>query len=216
MPASYCNCKESWARQRMFAQAISLGIRKTASPMPLPPAPTYTWLSCCASGTGWTRLWKQRARAGNRRRDLVPGAASQRHPRGGGAPPHVAGRADEAVHALDGADFIPDLAPEYGGYGDLPSAAQDITGLQSAEGAREIQERYMHPWCADTERVKVWLARGEVDRAARWAERLVRQERLTSSRMGTLPSPIQTRPPRRGTRSHRPGSLEARGGAGDT
>ena len=125
------------------------------------------------------------------------------------------GELDEAVHALDGADFIPDLAPEYGGYGDLPSAAQDITGLQSAEGAREIQERYMHPWCADTERVKVWLARGEVDRAARWAERLVRQERLTSSRMA---DPTQPNTDETAKTWHALASpwLEARGGAGDT
>jgi LuxR family maltose regulon positive regulatory protein len=82
------------------------------------------------------------------------------------------GELDEAVHALEGADFTPELAPDDG---DLPSATQEITGLQSAGEAREIKERYLHPWCADTERVKVWLARGEVDRAAGWAERLVRQ-----------------------------------------
>jgi LuxR family maltose regulon positive regulatory protein len=105
------------------------------------------------------------------------------------------GELDEALHVLEGADFTPDLAPEDGGYGDLPSAAQDLSGLQSTEGAREageIQERYMHPWCADTERVKVWLARGEVDRAARWAERLVRQRQADLITHGR-PYPAQYR-----------------------
>lgn len=99
------------------------------------------------------------------------------------------GELDKAVHALEGADFTPDLASEHG---DLPSAAQDISGLQSAEGAREIKERYMHPWCADTERVKIWLARGEVDRAAQWAERLVRRREVDLITHGR-PYPAQYR-----------------------
>ena len=76
------------------------------------------------------------------------------------------GELDEAVHALDGADFTPTLPLSMAAMATYRPQHRTLAGLQSAEGAREIQERYMHPWCADTERVKVWLARGEVDRAA--------------------------------------------------
>jgi LuxR family maltose regulon positive regulatory protein len=65
------------------------------------------------------------------------------------------GELDEASSALDG--FV--LARPAG-------TAEDTTG---------VRFRYMHPWCADAERVRLWLARGEVDRAVRWAEQLERQ-----------------------------------------
>jgi LuxR family maltose regulon positive regulatory protein len=79
---------------------------------------------------------------------------------------HLArGELEEAAAALERTDLTPET-------GDSATAGR-ITG-STAEITRAA-ERYLHPWCADAERVRLWLARGEVDRAARWAEQLVRQ-----------------------------------------
>lgn len=56
--------------------------------------------------------------------------------------------------------------------GDLAAPARPAGNMGSIDGVRF---RYMHPWCADAERVRLWLAGREVDRAARWAEQLERQ-----------------------------------------
>jgi LuxR family maltose regulon positive regulatory protein len=87
------------------------------------------------------------------------------------------GESDEALSALEGEDVAPELSSEDG---NAPGAAgmqlagktPDIAGPQ---GVQRAEERYMHPFCADAERVRAWLARGEVDRAARWAEQVMRR-----------------------------------------
>jgi LuxR family maltose regulon positive regulatory protein len=98
----------------------------------------------------------------------------------------------EALSALGGANLTPEVTLEKG---DLPAGgvmhppgttgpfgatgAIGVTGAIGATGTAEdstrVPPRYMHPWCADAERVRVWLARGEVDRAVLWAEQLARQ-----------------------------------------
>lgn len=72
---------------------------------------------------------------------------------------------DEAMSALEGVILGREA-------GDLPAPARPAGTMEAIDGVRF---RYMHPWCADAEWVRLWLARGEVDRAARWAERLERQ-----------------------------------------
>ncbi len=106
------------------------------------------------------------------------------------------GELDEALHALEGANLTPELAREEGDpqpvTGMQPAGtAHDPTGPRGAQG-EGLQERYMHPWCADAERVRLWLARGEVDRAVRWAEQLVRQRQVDLSAYGR-PYPAQYR-----------------------
>jgi LuxR family maltose regulon positive regulatory protein len=85
------------------------------------------------------------------------------------------GELDEASSALDGAIFGREA-------GDLPAV---VRAAGTAEDTTGVRFRYMHPWCADAEWVRLWLARGEVDRAARWAEQLERQRQadfITHSR----------------------------------
>ncbi len=92
------------------------------------------------------------------------------------------GELDEASSALEGA--IPGREA-----GDLLRPAPPAGTMEVANGLRF---RYMHPWCADAERVRLWLTRGEVERAERWAERLERQRQedfLTHGR----PYPAQYR-----------------------
>lgn len=48
---------------------------------------------------------------------------------------------------------------------------------EATEAMNRVRFRYMHPWCADAEQVRLWLLNGEVDQAARWAEQLERQRR---------------------------------------
>jgi LuxR family maltose regulon positive regulatory protein len=55
---------------------------------------------------------------------------------------------------------------------DLPAPVRPAGTIETINGVRF---RYMHPWCADAERVRLWLALGEVDRAVQWAEQLERQ-----------------------------------------
>ena len=74
---------------------------------------------------------------------------------------------DEALSALEGA--IPGRK-----VGDLPAPVRPAGTMEAINGVRF---RYMHPWCADAERARLWLARGEIDRAARWSKQLERQRR---------------------------------------
>jgi LuxR family maltose regulon positive regulatory protein len=92
------------------------------------------------------------------------------------------GELDEAVSILDGA--IPGREA-----GDLPAVVQPAG---TAEAINWVRFRYMHPWCADAERVRLWLARGEVDRAARWAEALDSQRQADYIAHGRLyPAPYR-------------------------
>ena len=78
------------------------------------------------------------------------------------------GELEEATSALlEGAS----LTPEEPG----PSPGTGITGTTD----ELIEERgtYLHHWRAAVERVRLWLARGELDRAVRWAEQVERRRR---------------------------------------
>lgn len=56
--------------------------------------------------------------------------------------------------------------------------AVPLRPAENIEGVIGVRFRYLHPWCADAERVRLWLARGELDRAVQWAEKLERQRRV--------------------------------------
>lgn len=61
----------------------------------------------------------------------------------------------------------------------LTREAADLTAPARPTGTIEdiavVRLRYLHPWSADAERIRLWLARGEVGLAVQWAEQLERQ-----------------------------------------
>lgn len=74
------------------------------------------------------------------------------------------GDLDAAASALEGA------VPAYE-MNELPTIVRPAETTKQIAGLRL---RYLHPWCADAERIRVWLARGEVERAVGWAEQVER------------------------------------------
>lgn len=96
---------------------------------------------------------------------------------------HLArGELDEAFSALEGV-----IHGREAGYFAAPTRAAG-----NIEAFNGVRFRYMHPWCANAERVRLWLARGEVDRAAGWAEQLARQRQADSNAYGRpYPAPYR-------------------------
>ena len=92
------------------------------------------------------------------------------------------GELDEARVALERADLTPET-------GDVPPAGR-VMGTN--EDRPQVAGRYLHPWCADAERVRLWLARGEIDQAAAWAEQVERRRQADLITHGR-PYPAQYR-----------------------
>lgn len=107
------------------------------------------------------------------------------------------GELDEALSALEGTSLSAEVTSRDGSaQAAMPmhraGAAQTTGSSRTSEDSAWVPERYMHPWCADTERVRLWLARGEVDRATRWADQVMRQRQVDLIAHGR-PYPAQYR-----------------------
>lgn len=78
----------------------------------------------------------------------------------------------------------------------LDPEARDLAAPVRLAGATKaiprIRFRYLHPWCADVEQVRLWLARGEVDRGLEWGEQLERQRQAALNTRNS-PYPAQYR-----------------------
>ncbi len=92
------------------------------------------------------------------------------------------GELDEALSALEGASLTPEV-------GDL---AVFVRPAGITEAVTGVQFRYLHPWCADAERVRQWLVNGEVDRAVQWSEQVEKQRQADFIAHGR-PYPAQYR-----------------------
>jgi LuxR family maltose regulon positive regulatory protein len=148
------------AAERLFAQAINMGYQQDRL------AHSSTALACVYEADllrEWNRLDEALATA---QKGLeIAGEVWSPMLRLGGVH-HVLARLHLSRGELDEAASALGAIPAYG-MRELPAI------VHPAETAKEIagiRFRYLHPWCADVERVRLWLACGEVERAVGWAE----------------------------------------------
>ncbi len=153
------------AAEQLFAQAINVGYQEDRL------VHSSTALACVYEADllrQWNRL--DEALVAARKGLEIAGEAWSPMLRLGGvhnvlARLHLSrGDLDEAATALEGAVPAHEMS-------EIPVIVRPAETTKQIAGLRL---RYLHPWCADAERIRVWLARGEVKRAVGWAEQVER------------------------------------------